>query len=466
MSSAAGAIALLLAGTGVPATAAAQDGPAAPASLQDPALYQYIDDADALLDAMGTSPPDYGFRFEGLDCWGWSMSDGYLILAEPLGDDYRFYVFGPDDDQPFFVGDQYYAYGFEGRALAAVYGENGELVAWDPSDQLAAGAAWLSDRGARMKLALDDREPVVASDWADSVGWFGALEIRFDSWRRQPGWLHYRNRPHGQYHRDWRKKLDDEGARRHQRADWFDRWRRGGYRGAAPQGDGKWTTRPPGTHPGRGDGKGGWNGRPRSVAPATPGVNPAGPRPGEGKPGRGPRPPRDGQSGRPIPPVGPQLPSGATPSPVPSLTIVPPSPPAPPRIDPRPDRPQMRRIEGGPAVIGKDRLRDGAELPPTAPPAALRPQPAPLPPPVMVVPRRAPHFQLQQERVSPPPSPPAPTAPVSAAPQPPHAARVVIPPAASRPAPVIRSAPAPRSAPASRSSSGGSEHSSGKSRDR
>jgi hypothetical protein len=299
-----GAIFVLLASVALPGMAAAQDGSSVAASASDDA-YRYIDDADTLLDAMGTSPPDHGFRFDGIDCWAWAMADGSTILAEPLGDDYRYYVFAPGDNYPFFVGDKTYAYGFEGRTLAAVYGDNGDLV--DPSDDIVDGAAWLSDRGFGMKRAMQTPEPVYAGDWADSIGWFGAIELRLDTWRNRPGWVRYRAGPGRWHHRDWREKLGVEGQKRRQRAEWFDRWRRDGYRGP-PQDGGKWVTKPDGGQPGKDigpgnrPGRGHWIGRPRPVAPptpGTPGATPGWPGRGDGAgPGRRPYPPR---FGRPVP---------------------------------------------------------------------------------------------------------------------------------------------------------------------
>ncbi|HEX7850532.1 MAG TPA: hypothetical protein VF485_12455, partial [Sphingomonas sp.] len=268
MGSVAGAISLLLAGVALPGMAAAQDMPPMASAAAPAEAYRYIDDADALLGAMGTSPPDYGFSFDGIDCWAWTMDDGSIILAEPLGDDYRYYIFSPDDGYPFFVGDQYYAYGFDEGSLAAVYGADGNLV--DATDDIADGATWLSERGVAMKRAMQDRQPVYADDWADSLGWFGAIELRLGSWRNQPGWIRYRTGPGRFHHRDWRAKLGAEGQWRRQRAEWFDQWRRGGYRGA-PQGGGKWVTAPgnvrpdQGSRPGNGSGKGNWIGRPRPV---------------------------------------------------------------------------------------------------------------------------------------------------------------------------------------------------------
>jgi hypothetical protein len=322
MGSVAGAIVVLLASVALPGMAAAQDVPSMAASAPDLA-YRYIDDADALLDTMGTSPPDHGFRFDGIDCWAWAMADGSTILAEPLGDDYRYYVFAPGDNYPFFVGDKTYAYGFDGRTLAAVYGDNGDLV--DLSDDIIDGAAWLSDRGFGMRRAMQNPEPVYAGDWADSIGWFGAIELRLDTWRTRPGWIRYRAGPGRWHHRDWREKLGAEGQKRRQRAEWFEQWRRGGYRGR-PQDGGKWVIAPGGVTPdkdvgpGNRPGRGHWIGRPRPVAPltpGTPGAKPGWPDRGDGAgPGRRPHPPR---FDRPVPgsptPTSPAAPVTAPPSP-------------------------------------------------------------------------------------------------------------------------------------------------------
>ena len=99
------------------------DAPAG--AYRDVSRYRYVDDADALLDTVGASPPDFGFRYDGIDGWAWQLSGGELVLAEPVGDHYRFYAFAAGEAYPFFVGDDAYSYGFEGRALAAVYGGDG-----------------------------------------------------------------------------------------------------------------------------------------------------------------------------------------------------------------------------------------------------------------------------------------------------------------------------------------------------
>jgi hypothetical protein len=469
MGSAAVAIAALLAGATVPASAA-QDMPPS-ASPQDSALYRYLDDADALLDAIGTSPPDYGFRFEALDCWAWAMSDGYLVLAEPLDQDYRFYVFAPGDDHPLFVGDRDYAYGFEGRALVAVYGANGALVRWSPSDATATDGAWLSERGFRMKRALQNRQPVVAPDWADSIGWFGGLVLRFDSWRDQPDWLRYRGGRRDERHRDWRRKLEGEGARRRHRSDWFDRWRRDGFRGPTPRGEGSWTTRPPGGRPGKHDGKGdgdrngGRTGGTRPTAPPTPGSGAGVPRSddGVGRPGRGPRPggerpgrPAFPSGGKPAAPTPVPMPVAPAPTPTPTLPppviVAPPEvtapPPAPPRPGRPPDRPFRPRTDrpvgdGRPPFVKSDRGRESAPLPPAPPPPVAAP-PTPPPPPVSVVPRRDPISTPPRVRVLPPSPPPVPArAPPPPPPPPPSVGRAVVPLPSVRPA----TAPAPRPRP-------------------
>jgi len=232
--------------------------------------YRYIDDADALLATVGASPPDFGFRFDGIDGWAWQLSGGELVLAEPVGDHYRFYAFAAGELYPFFIGDDAYSYGFAGRALAAVYGDDGALVGWAPGDVIAGGAAWLAERGRAMRASLDRRRPVIADDWADSQGYFGEIELRFGDWRRRPDWSRYRAGSGARRHRDWRARLGDEGERRRDRADRFDRWKRDGYRGTPPASSGGWDTAP-GTTTGRRPDRdrnadraprpGGWRGR-------------------------------------------------------------------------------------------------------------------------------------------------------------------------------------------------------------
>ncbi|MBS0480267.1 MAG: hypothetical protein JSR79_13345, partial [Proteobacteria bacterium] len=288
--------------------------PASPPAAYDVSLYRYIDDADALLDTVGASPPDYAFRFDGIDCWAWALSGGDMVLAEPVGDHYRFYAFGPGDLYPFFIGDRDYSYGFAERAaLAAVYDGDARLVQWSGSDMIIRDAVFLSERGRMMKLAAARRTQVNASDWASALFYFGDIELRFGDWRSQPGWSRYRSGPGYRRHRDWRDRLDGETARRRDRADRFDQWRRDGYRGTPPQNNGGWNTTP-GRNPGEWNGSrprpGGWNGRPNAPN-GNPGVVPPPPPRDDGRPGgagrwpgRGANPPVATQPGTPTPPPG------------------------------------------------------------------------------------------------------------------------------------------------------------------
>ena len=422
----------------------APPAPPAPPAYADAALYRYIDDADALLDTVGASPPDYGFRYDGIDCWAWELSGGDLVLAEPVGDHYRFYAFAAGDAYPFFVGDNVYSYGFAGRALAAVYGSDAQLIAWSPADAIASGGAWLSERGRAMRVASARRAPVSASDWASGLYYFSDIELRFGDWRAAPGWSRYRIGTGSRHRRDWRARLGNENSERRDRADRFDRWRRDGYRGTPPQNNGGWTT---GSRPGTG--QGGWNGRPRPVAPATPGAPPAPPRAdrsGDGQPrGNGPgRWPRRGAT----PPVAPTPApaTGARPSRGGTGAASPPpaggaSLPPPVYVAPQPT-PRPGYDPNGKRQMLRDRLPDTVPVDPPAPRVVAPveagqpdrpPPPAPLPAPVYVAP------------------PPAP-APVEAAPPPAPAPVYVAPP------PAVEAAPPPPPPSASSSSASTVRH--------
>ncbi|MEO5494505.1 MAG: hypothetical protein ABIR08_10825, partial [Sphingomonas sp.] len=297
--------------------------PASTGAYGDVSRYRYIDDADSLLDTVGASPPDYAFRFGGVDCWAWELSGGDMVLAEPVGDHYRFYAFGPGDSLPFFIGDETYSYGFAGRSLAAIYDSDARLVAWTvgapvagmPIEDYAAG---LLERGRAMKASIARRTQVNASDWASALFYFSDIELRFGDWRSQPGWSRYRTGAGVRHRRDWRARLGNEGNLRRDRADRFDQWRRDGYRGTPPQNNGGWSARP-GRNPGRWNGSGprpgGWTGRIGAPNGNT-GVVPPPPRPdgrpgGAGRwPGRGPTPPAATQPGTPTPPPGRNQPGG------------------------------------------------------------------------------------------------------------------------------------------------------------
>ena len=96
-----------------PLTVQLREQPPEGASAVDDADYQWIDDADALLDAIGDSPPDFTFSYDRNDIWGWRTGAGHEIYAEPLGGGaIRYYYFEPGSREPFLVQDEDFAFGY------------------------------------------------------------------------------------------------------------------------------------------------------------------------------------------------------------------------------------------------------------------------------------------------------------------------------------------------------------------
>ena len=102
----------------------------------DDADYQWIDAADALLDAIGDSPPDFTFAYDGADIWGWRTGTGHEIYGEPSGGAIRYYYFEPGSREPFLVQDADFAFGYgPGGQLIVVYDADGRLLSRSEGDR-------------------------------------------------------------------------------------------------------------------------------------------------------------------------------------------------------------------------------------------------------------------------------------------------------------------------------------------
>lgn len=398
---------------------------------ENPDSYAFIDRADSLWEAIGNAPPDYAFAFEGAEPWAWELQDGDSIIVEETSDGIQSYYFGPGDGGPYLAVRPGMSFGFEGEAVAVVYGPDGGAMPRDAGvAHLEEGVA-LYARGRALRRAMLQRQwrEVDSQAWIDASPFiWGTFQLWDEGRYRYPGWERHRGTSRDA---QWRHRLEAEQLRRRLMAEQFRRWREGGFQGPPPgrfhrpgEGHGPGAGRPgrpgePGTgrpprQPGQSGRPGGsWNGRPPQpgVGQPVPGVprGPRGPRrpeveaPGSSvtdtpqtTPGAG-VPRRPGWGGRPRPG---------------RVEGAPGAEPQPPAATPRPNwtgqRPQ--RPEGGrPSWPGR-RPDVGAGLP-----SAAAPQPrsgrtdAPRPE------RSAPAPRSSEPRSSPPPAPrPAPSRPSSA----------------------------------------------------
>ncbi|HEY0621941.1 hypothetical protein [Sphingomonas sp.] len=360
----------------------------------DDADYQWIDDADALLDAIGDSPPDFTFAYDGADIWGWRTGTGHEIYGEPSGGAIRYYYFEPGSREPFLVQDADFAFGYgPGGQLIVVYDADGRLLSRSEGDREAALADQLYRRGRAIHAsAQNDRgwEPVDAGYWAQQIPVIVDLRLRWSEGReRHQGWKRWHGRSGAG---KWRRPLAAERQRRWSAGDRFRRWQREGFRGPPPRwGEG-------GTHetarPQRPD-RPGWS-QPRPSATGTPPMT--NPVPGTEQPQRpsGPgwgrqRPPAGGERTRP--------PRFEAPPVMPRRTAQQPGAAPPPAASGRPQRPHWRR-DGSPRPDRPSFTRPPGFAPAERPHSAPRPQPVERP---QFAPRPAP-----PARVAPPPPPPPP----------------------------------------------------------
>ncbi|MDH7975794.1 hypothetical protein QH494_26725, partial [Sphingomonas sp. AR_OL41] len=131
--------------------------PPPPAAIEDIGDYRWIDDADALANAFGESPPDFSFRFASNGTWdtdwAWQARDGHMMIVEPIADQRRSYFYAPGADYPFLIRDGYFSYGFDGDGLVVVYDDNGRAVPWRRDDMRSVSAGRLFARGIALRRA-------------------------------------------------------------------------------------------------------------------------------------------------------------------------------------------------------------------------------------------------------------------------------------------------------------------------
>ncbi|MEQ1725097.1 MAG: cell envelope integrity protein TolA, partial [Sphingopyxis sp.] len=195
--------------------------------------YYTIDQADGFASAIGSSPPDYSFRYGRLDAWAWAGASGETLLMESASEGEIQYYFRPNASLPYLIRDEDdVSYGFDRGALIAVFGPDGTIVGdggkaadRDYADDLLARARELLSASSRH--GWDNRS---ARSWTNSFaidfilnsGWSGG-------WRNQYGWD-----PRHRFGDDYYYWRQEEWRRRHDHADRFNDWRRRGGRNAPP----------------------------------------------------------------------------------------------------------------------------------------------------------------------------------------------------------------------------------------
>ena len=195
--------------------------------------YGYADAAYDYQTVLYDAPPDYYFDYDGVDPWVWEGYDQSVVFLEPVDDGYRYYYYRPGYDEPYFVRDPYYGYGYDNGQLAVVYDSYGAVVPYaDYGARLDYAGRYLA-RGRAMYDASrrNDRRAVSAANWAARSAAISATQARWSAVReRQPQWRDYSNRAGPSQANYWR----EESVRRQADTRRFTAWRNDAFRTPPP----------------------------------------------------------------------------------------------------------------------------------------------------------------------------------------------------------------------------------------
>src|SRR6185312_54977 len=142
------------------------------------------DRAYALSDAFSDAPPDYTYDYDGVTPWVWRSYDGAERIVEWVPGGERVYYYEPGYDEPFFVEDPEYGYGFEGGALVSVYDRSGDELPYTVADSRREWAGrYLSRARALYKASrYSQRRAVAEANWQARRQY---LANQRQAWRQQ-----------------------------------------------------------------------------------------------------------------------------------------------------------------------------------------------------------------------------------------------------------------------------------------
>jgi hypothetical protein len=193
--------------------------------------YAYAENAWSYVDALGDAPPDYGFYEDEVEPWAWQGYDDSAVFVEPLDEGYRYYFYRAGYDEPYFIRDPYYGYGYDDGRLAVVYDPYGAVVPyWDYGPQLDYASRYYV-RGCDLYRSSRHRHPVIVSNWVqrqDPLIW--AREDWATDRGRQRDWTGYHQRVAPRQQRYWQA----ETVRRRADSVRFAAWREADFRSAPP----------------------------------------------------------------------------------------------------------------------------------------------------------------------------------------------------------------------------------------
>ena len=152
-----------------PAPAASALPPAPPPRLGRIAssydAYAFADRAAEMSRAFADAPPDYTYDDDGVRPSVWRTRDGYVRVVEPVPGGERYYYYEPGSDEPFYVQDPDYGYGFDGGVLVVIYDRSGREMAPDAERADWAGRYLLRARRVYAGAQRQPHEAVSANNW-------------------------------------------------------------------------------------------------------------------------------------------------------------------------------------------------------------------------------------------------------------------------------------------------------------
>ncbi|HEY1426810.1 MAG TPA: hypothetical protein VGF50_09075 [Caulobacteraceae bacterium] len=181
-----------------------------------PQGYAFADRAYAMSDAFADAPPDYAYDYGGVRPWVWRAYDGAECIAEAVPGGERVYYYEPGADEPFFVEDPEYGYGFEDGALVSVYDSYGEALpyAYEQAQSEWAGRYLARAQGLYAASRQARRQAVAEQNWQAQRGY---LDAQRQAWTRQLA----QNTAWQAYHQQYYPAVQAHyGAERQQRLAW------------------------------------------------------------------------------------------------------------------------------------------------------------------------------------------------------------------------------------------------------
>lgn len=194
--------------------------------------YRPLDQAYAFVEAIGSSPPDFGFTFDGEDAWGWESQSGDLLLMEETRNGSIQYFFDGRDNALYLIRTNDRSYTFDDDNLYAVYDSRGQAIGRQNARGDARDAESLFERGIAIYNAASNKDSWNANfdqRWTSSVG----PDYTFDGWNGWNGW--WRSYPGWQSYYDWDNYYAYDRAWRYNYGRQYYDWRRHGHHGRPPQ---------------------------------------------------------------------------------------------------------------------------------------------------------------------------------------------------------------------------------------